>query len=71
MEFPGVLKKDHVEIPGVKQKRSAISRGGQEKFMWNFNGSWFLAFEFPRGLAQFCKISRGKALVSPEFPRVK
>ena len=65
MEFPGVLKKDHVEIPGVKQKRSAISRGGQEKFMWNFNGSWFLVFEFPRGLAQFCKISRGKALVSP------
>ena len=26
-EFPGVLKKEHVEIPGVNIKRSRISSG--------------------------------------------
>ena len=29
----------------------AISRGDQEKIMWNFQGSWFLV-EFPRGGTQ-------------------
>ena len=35
MEFSGVLKKEHVEIPGVsKTRRSGISRQVvQEKFM--------------------------------------
>ena len=31
MEFPGVLKKGHYEIPGVNYKRSGISRGVQEE----------------------------------------
>ena len=31
MEFPGVLKKENVEIPGVNSKRSRISRGVQGK----------------------------------------
>ena len=33
MEFPGVLKKEHVEIPGKKKKSSGISMGVQEKLM--------------------------------------
>ena len=36
MEFLGVLKKEHVVIPEVNYKRSAISRSIQEKLMWNF-----------------------------------
>ena len=31
MEFPGLLKKEHVEIPQVSSKRSGISRGVQKK----------------------------------------
>ena len=31
MEFPGILKKEHVEIPGVNSKRSGISSSDQEK----------------------------------------
>ena len=31
MEFPGVLKKEHVEIPGVNSKRSGISSSDCEK----------------------------------------
>ena len=36
MEFPGVLKKKQVHFPGVNQKQCEISRGDQEKIMWNF-----------------------------------
>ena len=39
MEFLGVLKKKHVENPGVNEKGSGNSRGVQEKLMWNFHGS--------------------------------
>ena len=28
------------------------------KNLWNFHGSWFLTLEFPRGVTQFCRISR-------------
>ena len=31
MEFPGLLKKEHVEIPQVNSKRSGICRGVQKK----------------------------------------
>ena len=71
MEFPSALKKEHVEIPGVNQKQSRISRAGQEKITWSFPGSWFLVLEFPRDVTQFCGISRGEALFSLEFRRVK
>ena len=54
--FPGVLKKNHVEIPGVNWKRRGISRGFTkfcenffQKLMWNFHGSRLLTSEFPRG----------------------
>ena len=42
MEFPGVLKKKHVEIPEVNLKRSGISRGVPEK-LGEF--PWFLVFD--------------------------
>ena len=32
--------------------------------MWNFQGSLFLALEFPNDLTQFCGISRGWAVLS-------
>ena len=52
MEILWVWKKKHMEIPGVNQnqKRSEVSRGDQEKIMWNFHGSWYLAMELPRGV---------------------
>ena len=31
MEFPGLLKKENIEIPEVNKKRSRISRGVQGK----------------------------------------
>ena len=44
-EFPGFLKKQHVEFPGVNEKWSGISKGDQEKISrglgfwpWNFQG---------------------------------
>ena len=52
------LSKEHVEFPGANSKRSGISKHKQEKIMWNFQESLFLAFEFPRDLTQFCGISR-------------
>ena len=36
MKFPGVIKKKQVHFPGVIQKQCDISRGDQEKVMWNF-----------------------------------
>ena len=52
-------------------KRSGISNGDQEKIVWNFQGSWLLALEFPGDLTQFCGISRGGALFCIQFPRGK
>ena len=48
MEFPGVSKKYSVDFPGVNSKRGVISKGNQEKIMWDFQGSWFLALEILR-----------------------
>ena len=59
MEFPGVLKKYHVEILGVNWKRSEIFRGDQE-IMLHFHESWFLTLDFPRGVTQFYRISKAK-----------
>lgn len=41
-EFPGVVKKRLAEFPAV-----AISKGYQEKAMWNFQGVLCFALEFP------------------------
>ena len=70
MEFPGVLKKQNVEIPRVN-KKGGISRSDQEKIVWNFHGSWFLALDIPMGVTQFGRISRGEASFRLEFPWVK
>ena len=37
-EFPEVLKKEHVEIPGDNSKRSGISQSDEEKIVPNFHG---------------------------------
>ena len=47
MEFPRVMKKEHVDIPEINLKRSGIFRASQEKtmwHMWNFHVPWFLAW---------------------------
>ena len=49
-KFQGSIKKE-VEFPGVYKKKSC-----------NFYGSLILTLEFPRGVAQFCKISRSESL---------
>ena len=36
--------------------------------MWIFQGFWFQALKFPRGVTQFCGVSRSKALFGLEFP---
>ena len=41
--------------------------GDQEKILWNFQGSWFLALEFPRDVTEIFRISRGGALFCLEF----
>ena len=71
IKFLGVLKKEHVEISGLNQKRSGISKGFQEKLMWNFHGSSFFTLEFLSGATQFCKISRDESLFFVEFLKVK
>ena len=71
MEFPGVLKKNHVEFLEINSKRSRISRGDQEKIMRNSQGSWILALEFPMAVTQFGRISRGEALFRLEFSKGK
>ena len=63
IEWPlGVLKKEYAESTGINQKRSGISRGIQEKIIWNFYGSCFFTLDFLRGVTQFHKIFRGEHL---------
>ena len=50
MEFPGLLKKENVEIPGVNWKRCRISRGGQVKTHVEF--PWVLVFDL--GISKWC-----------------
>ena len=71
MKFPGVLKKEHLKIPGFNQKRSGIYRGVHEGLMLNFHGSRFFALEFTRGVKQFYRVSRGESLITLEFLKVK
>ena len=35
----------------VNLKRSGISRGDQEKIVWNFHGSWFSVLQFPHAIS--------------------
>ena len=59
IEFPGVSKKWHMEFKVANENESGISKGDQEKIIWNFQESLFLELEFIRVLTQFCGISRG------------
>ena len=73
IEFPGVLKKEHVEIPGVYQKKGGIFKeDDQEKVFWNFHRVLvFWCWNFQGMSHSFCGISMGEPLFSPEFQRVK
>ena len=55
IDFLRILKKEHVEIPGVIMKN-----------LWNFYWSWFLTLESSaaKGITQFCRIRRGESLFS-------
>ena len=46
-------------------------QGDQETLMSNFHGSWSLVLHFPRGVAQFGRISRDEALFCLESSTVK
>ena len=46
MEFPGVFKKGHVQIPGVNKKINGISIG-LSFWPWNFQGVSHNLTEFP------------------------
>ena len=52
-------------------KKGWVLVGFKEKLMWNFYKSWLLNLEYPRGVAQFYRISRGENLFPPEFLKVK
>ena len=53
----------------VRFSLRGISKGDQEKIMWNFQGPLFLALEFPRDLTQFCGISRVELCFVRNFKR--
>ena len=39
--------------------------------MWNFQRSWFYVLKFPRGVTQFCGVSRGWNFVLSRIPMDK
>ena len=43
----------------------------QEKILWNFQGSWFLALKCLKGFKQLCGVPRGEALFCLELPKCK
>ena len=51
MEFPGVLKKENVKVPGINYKRSEISRGVQVKT--HVELPWVLVFDL--GISKRCQ----------------
>ena len=50
MEFPGGLKKQNLETPGVNKKEVEFPGVIKKKIGWNFHGSWFLTLEDPMGV---------------------
>ena len=55
-EFPGVLKKENTEIPGVNLKFPGVFK----KNSWNLNGSWFLTLVWIfYGITQFSIMCHG------------
>ena len=54
------------------KKQRGISRGNQEKTMWNLKGFWlFQALKSVRNVTQFFGVSRDEALFYLEFLGVK
>ena len=57
--FQGYQRKGRWKLQG-SLKKSLVSGGFKEKLMWNFHESWLLDLEYPRGVAQFYRISKVK-----------
>ena len=65
--FPGILKKEHVEVLGESSIKIDVEfLEVLMKNLWNFHGSLVLKLEFPppRGVTQFCRIRSGESLFS-------
>ena len=65
--FPGILKKEHVEVLGESSIKIDVEfLEVLMKNSWNFHGSLVLKLEFPppRGVTQFCRIRSGESLFS-------
>ena len=70
MQFPGLIKGYNTILQNLQEQsfvlsrislgKSEICRGDQE-IMLHFHESWLLTLEFPRGVTQFYRISKGKA----------
>ena len=71
MEFPGELKKQNAETPGVSKKEVEFPGVIKKKIAWNFYGSWCLALEIPMGVTRFGGIARGETSFCLEVPRVE
>ena len=69
--FQGYQRNSICNFQELIKNRGEISTDDQEKIMWNFQGSCFLALKFPRDVTQFCGISRVGALLCLEFPGLK
>ena len=64
MEFLGAIEERTCENSIGHLKKIGISRGVLEKLMWSFLGPLFLTLDFPRGVTQSCRISRGRESLS-------
>ena len=67
---PVQCKKECMKIPSRGHNKKEVdfphSGGNQEKIMWNFHGSWFLALEFSR--REY--VAQGEPVFSrAEFPK--
>ena len=64
--FKGVLKKEHAEIPGPSKKEVHFPGMIKKQLCRFFIDLGFLVLEFLKGVAQFCRISRGESLFSKD-----
>ena len=70
MDFPGVLKKQQVEFPGVKFKNVEFPALIKKKSC-GIPGLLVLGVKISEGRNTICGVSRGEALFCLEFPRLK
>ena len=64
MEFQGVLKKEHADIPGSSKKGEDFLAVIRKKSCGSSMVLGFLVVKFPRGVTQFSGISKSESLFS-------